>query len=80
MDPHILTRAGIDPRTVLHVEEVRNVCPWCFSTCGTLGCLLPCKHKFCDVCLASIVDSEYETCPVCNNIYDDYTMDTTTLV
>lgn len=75
MNRQILSRAGIDPRSVLHVEEVHNECPWCFTECGTLACLLPCEHEFCETCMYSIIDSEYDTCPICDEFYSDYSMD-----
>jgi hypothetical protein len=76
MNHQILLRAGINPRNVLHMEEVQNICPWCTVECGTLACLLPCEHEFCENCINTIVDLDYERCPVCDQIYEDFSMDT----
>lgn len=76
---NILRRVGIDPSKVINIKEIKNTCPWCNMNCGTLALLLPCKHMFCEDCINSIVDSSIEFCPLCQNRYSDFFMDTTTL-
>lgn len=74
---NILRTAGIDPRKVIDIKEVKNICPWCHMICGTLARLIPCKHLYCENCINSIVDLNIELCPHCQNGYSDFIMDTT---
>lgn len=72
----ILYHAGINPKMVLNVAPVNNVCPWCKVACGHLALLSPCDHQVCSDCLDSLVDGNLDRCPFCCAKFTDFSWDT----
>lgn len=68
----ILTTAHINPETVLDINKVNNICPWCGSSCGCLAQLYPCVHTICSCCLDCIIDSGGEKCPHCLEKFQNF--------